>query len=92
MTKILAITAITGLLMCGCQSGPDDAGLNTLSGQSAVKDTDIGQRVKCPVMGTEFTVTKNTPWLEYQGKVYYFCCGGCRQDFVIQPEKYIKNP
>jgi hypothetical protein len=27
----------------------------------------------------------------YQGKTYYVCCGGCRDEFVADPQRYIKE-
>jgi Cu+-exporting ATPase len=27
---------------------------------------------------------------EHQGMTYYFCCGGCRDKFLADPEKYLK--
>jgi hypothetical protein len=29
--------------------------------------------------------------VSYQGKTYYVCCGGCRDAFKEEPEKYIKE-
>lgn len=55
-----------------------------------VTDAEVGQKVKCPVMGTEVTVTKDTLSAEYKGKVYYFCCGGCPEEFKADPEKFAK--
>ncbi len=28
---------------------------------------------------------------EYQGRTYYFCCGGCQHRFEQQPEKYLQE-
>ncbi len=27
----------------------------------------------------------------YNGKEYYVCCSGCREEFKADPEKYIKE-
>jgi hypothetical protein len=29
--------------------------------------------------------------ISYKGKTYYVCCGGCRDEFRLDPEKYIKE-
>lgn len=29
--------------------------------------------------------------VSYKGKTYYVCCGGCRTEFLEDPEKYIKE-
>ncbi|MBN1126051.1 MAG: efflux RND transporter periplasmic adaptor subunit [Sedimentisphaerales bacterium] len=40
----------------------------------------------CPVMG--FAVNKDI-FIEYQGKKIYFCCAGCEEKFLAEPEKYL---
>lgn len=44
---------------------------------------------KCPVGGGE--ITADSPTFEYNGKVYGFCCGGCKAKFMKDPEKYLKE-
>ena len=44
---------------------------------------------KCPVMGEEVTSKGGT--YEYKGKLYGFCCPGCKGKFAKDPEKYLKN-
>jgi hypothetical protein len=29
--------------------------------------------------------------VSYKGKTYYVCCGGCRDAFRAEPEKFIKE-
>ena len=43
----------------------------------------------CPVKGNE--VEADSPTVEYDGKVYAFCCPGCDTKFAKNPEKYAKN-
>jgi len=52
--------------------------------------SEIGKTEKCPVMNSEFKVTKKTPVIDYKGKSYYFCCDGCVEDFKKDPHKYSK--
>jgi YHS domain-containing protein len=28
---------------------------------------------------------------EYKGKMYYFCAPGCKEDFIKDPEKYLRE-
>jgi YHS domain-containing protein len=49
----------------------------------------VGTKAKCPVMGTEFQVTKDTQSSVYKGKTYVFCCGGCKPQFDADPAKYV---
>lgn len=41
---------------------------------------------ECIVSGGLGTMT-----VSYQGTTYYVCCGGCRDEFKANPEKYIKE-
>ena len=43
----------------------------------------------CPVKGNP--VEDGTPTVEYNGKLYGFCCPGCDTKFAKNPEKYAKN-
>jgi len=43
----------------------------------------------CPVMGGK--VQANTVTVEYNGKHYGFCCGGCDDQFAENPEKFAAN-
>lgn len=43
----------------------------------------------CPVKGNP--VEEDTPTIEYDGKLYGFCCPGCDTKFAKNPEKYAKN-
>lgn len=43
-------------------------------------------RPECIVSGGLGTIA-----VMYQGKTYYVCCGGCRDEFRENPEKYIKE-
>lgn len=43
----------------------------------------------CPVKGNP--IEDDSPTVEYNGKVYAFCCPGCDTKFAKNPEKYVKN-
>lgn len=43
----------------------------------------------CPVMGNP--VDLEGVKVEYNGKLYAFCCAGCETKFSSNPEKFIKN-
>jgi len=51
----------------------------------------LGNKVICPVMGRAFNITEESEKSMYQGKVYYFCCPGCKPLFEKNPEKYLKE-
>jgi len=50
----------------------------------------LGNKMVCPVMENRFNATKNSVKSEYKGKVYIFCCPGCKPPFDKNPEKHIK--
>jgi YHS domain-containing protein len=43
----------------------------------------------CPVKGNP--IEADSPTVEFNGKVYAFCCPGCDTKFAKNPEKYAKN-
>jgi Cu(I)/Ag(I) efflux system membrane fusion protein len=45
-----------------------------------------GEQTHCPVMGGP--INKEI-FIEYKGKKVYFCCGGCDDVFLKEPEKYL---
>jgi YHS domain-containing protein len=48
-------------------------------------------KVACPVSGEEISKSEAAGFFEHNGKTYYFCCDGCKEKFVKDPEKYIKK-
>jgi YHS domain-containing protein len=57
---------------------------------SVVESTELKIWNKvCPVMGNKVDV--EGPTIEYNGKLYGFCCPGCDAKFEKNPEKYSKN-
>jgi YHS domain-containing protein len=43
------------------------------------------EEATCPVMGNKVHPDAKTEWTVYQGKVYYFCCPGCKPKFTSDP-------
>lgn len=66
--------------------------VNLAFGQKAKVPTEID----CAVMPghkvniKEATVKKN--FVDYKGRRYFFCCGGCPKTFNSNPAKYAKAP
>ena len=56
------------------------------SGVMELQPSGNGQQTMCPVMGGP--INKDI-FIEYKGKKVYFCCGGCDDMFLKEPEKYI---
>lgn len=53
-----------------------------------LKEVEIWNKV-CPVEGGP--VEDDTATIEYNGKLYGFCCPGCDAEFAENPEKFAKN-
>ncbi|MCM8785317.1 MAG: YHS domain-containing protein, partial [Candidatus Omnitrophica bacterium] len=49
----------------------------------------LGNKVICPITGEKFNITKDSDYIEYKGKLYFFCCPGCKEKFKSNPEKYL---
>lgn len=39
----------------------------------------VGQLARCPISGVIFQITEESPSVEWDGKQYYVCCGGCAE-------------
>lgn len=48
------------------------------------------EKVICPVSGKEIKSVEDAPKYEYKGKTYYFCCDGCKEAFMKDPEKHLQ--
>ena len=46
---------------------------------------------KDPVCGMDVAPQGSADKSEYKGKIYYFCCSGCKKTFDKQPEKYLSQ-
>lgn len=49
------------------------------------------EKVTCAVNGKEFEKTETTASFEYKEKTYYFCCPGCKDSFVKNPEEFLNK-
>lgn len=49
-----------------------------------------GTKVTCAVSGEEFAINKSTLTSTYNGRVYVFCCAGCKSEFDAAPQKFVK--
>jgi YHS domain-containing protein len=61
-------------------------------GEMKAKEVDVKMvawNAVCPVRGEKIDPEANK--VEYNGKVYGFCCNGCDSKFIKDPEKYSKN-
>ena len=88
MSKRIVFALALALAACGGSSTNTPA---TSASQPALKapgEARVGDKTRCPVSGEEFVVTESSPKAEYNGKTYYFCCGGCDTKFKADPQKF----
>jgi membrane fusion protein, copper/silver efflux system len=62
--------------------------INESENTRSAASTEIFNEV-CPVLGNK--VSSNTPAVDLGGKKIGFCCPGCDQEFLSNPEEYMKN-
>lgn len=56
-----------------------------------MKHQDSEKTFKDPVCGMEISRLTAIEEMDYQGKSYYFCSGGCREAFKAEPGKYLRH-
>ncbi len=54
----------------------------------APKDAKSKAQTLCPVMGDK--INKDV-YVDYKGERIYFCCKGCPETFLKDPDKYLKK-
>ena len=83
----IAQTTFNTTLACngGCKG--DNCGAAQQSSPQEVKE----EKVQCPVMKNWILASEAADKTEYNGKTYYFCCEGCKEKFLAEPEKYISE-
>jgi len=58
-----------------------------MSAMTAQQKAD--EKVVCPVGGESMLKSQAKATYKHEGKMYYFCCEGCKEKFVKDPAKYI---
>lgn len=87
LSIILASFAFSSALACGCGCMGGNCGASNAS-PTQVQQTE--GKVQCPVMKNWILVSEAADSAEYNGKTYYFCCGGCKEQFLKNPDQYIE--
>lgn len=76
------------VLACGCGCSGNNCGANN---QSLNQERINEEKVQCPVMKNWILASEAADKIDYNGKTYYFCCGGCKEKFLAEPENYIES-
>ena len=74
-------------LACGCGCKGNNCGTSQQSNRLNISE----EKIQCPVMKNWILPSEAADKTEYNGKTYYFCCGGCKEKFLAEPEKYIES-
>jgi YHS domain-containing protein len=81
---LLSVIMLTIISTAGCKekAEPEQA--------AEIENIAVEQieQTTCPVMNG--TINKEL-FTEYKGKKVYFCCPGCKEQFLKEPEKYISK-
>ncbi len=63
--------------------------------QTAQKTAKTPTTISCAVMPANKVnialATKNHKYVDYKGRRYFFCCGGCPAAFKANPAKFAKS-
>ena len=86
LSVLLLTSNIAIACSCGCK------GNNCGAAQQTSSQDMVEEKVQCPVMKNWVLPSEAADKTEYNGKTYYFCCGGCKEKFLAEPEKYIESP
>ena len=83
---LLATLSLVGLLVVGgCKKSEPEGPTGTVPDVETVTAV-AGEQTICPVMAG--AINKDL-FTEYKGKKVYFCCEGCKEKFLEEPEKYL---
>lgn len=90
----IAITAVMMLIalivFAGCEKEPaaqTPAKETAATAQTGETQAEAIVQTTCPVM--EGNPIDKSLFVEYEGKKVYFCCKGCPEKFLANPEKYV---
>jgi len=63
-------------------------------GESALASAAVEQKREAvdPICGMRVTIAGARHIAEFQGRQYYFCCGGCRTKFLADPARHASSP
>lgn len=86
----IAAAAVVFLSLSGCRRDHDDhAGHDNASMHESSAEAVTVAQTTCPVM--EGNPINKAIFVEYEGEKVYFCCAGCPEAFLAEPEKYISK-
>lgn len=97
---LLSALALALVIGCGSpaadsastEAAPDTKATAPAGGAEPVAYTNAEGKLLCPVMNSVIASKEDAiSYQDYEGKRYYFCCGGCPEKFKAEPAKYAKK-
>ena len=99
-SKLWVVSSILALIMAGAvlisnrlsfaqESAGKPANVEKAPTVAAGTKVEVGNKI-CPISGEKIIEGKESK-IEYNGKIYNFCCSMCEKDFKKDPEAAIKK-
>jgi YHS domain-containing protein len=82
---LLSLSLVVLIVVSGCKKAEPEDSSGTVPKVETVT-AGAGEQTMCPVMSAP--INKEL-FVEYKGKKVYFCCEGCKEKFLEEPEKYL---
>lgn len=86
-TSLLVSLVLLFLVFSGCEKRRSVPLLKT----HQVTQEEMGKESICSVCGVRISVSSQTPAVDYEGKIYYFCTEQEVDQFMKEPSKYISS-
>ncbi|MBZ5531530.1 MAG: XdhC family protein [Acidobacteriia bacterium] len=86
----IAVSILAELIQQRAQKTKADANLNAKgsAGPTGMQLPVLNSQARDPICGMSVDTSKAKYKREYQGKWFYFCCGGCEQKFAANPQEF----
>lgn len=103
-TLVVALSSSIAVIALACggaapaahdPSHHEGGAAQAVKGEGDVKEpgeAKVGDKTRCPVSGEVFTVTAESPKVEYKGKTYFTCCDHCQKKLQSDPDKFLAKP
>jgi len=94
IVAVVMLASLVAAAGCGPNTPEQSAPAGSAEQQQGTESVGAQQKssgiaqTKCPVMGGQ--INKDI-YVDYNGRRIYFCCAGCPETFLKDPEKYLKN-
>ncbi len=85
--KLAVVALAATLLLSGCKK-KESPPVTPANPQVAQTAPETKAQTECPVMGGKID---KQYFADYEGKRVYFCCPACKEPFLKEPAKFVKQ-